>query len=194
MAFRVVLDACVLYPFTLRDTLLRFVELEAFDFVVSETIINEVVRNLVAVGAMTEGDAERLAGAITSAFPEAIVEKAAIDVLEPAMTNEPGDRHVLAAAIAGGAKLIVTHNLRHFPARALGPFGIEAQTPGVFLDYLFELAPGRAVAVVRQQSADMKRPPRSDAEILGMLDRSGATVFAEKVAALLGVVPAPRSQ
>ncbi len=184
----------MLYPFTLRDTLLRFAEVEAFDLIASEAILNEVVRNLVAVGAITERDAVRLAGAITSAFPEAIIDQAAIDVLEPAMTNDHGDRHVLAAAVTSGAKLIVTHNLRHFPARALAPFGIEAQTPGVFLDNLFELAPGRAVAVVRQQSADMKRPPRSVAEILGMLDRSGAPVFAAKVAAQLGVIPAPRPQ
>jgi hypothetical protein len=45
---------------------------------------------------------------------------------------DPGDRHVLAAAIRGRADVIVTRNLRDFPPDRLAPYGIEAQHPDTF--------------------------------------------------------------
>lgn len=36
------------------------------------------------------------------------------------------DRHVLAAAIRGGAQAIITANAKDFPAAALAPLGLEA--------------------------------------------------------------------
>jgi len=42
------------------------------------------------------------------AFPEACV--AGYEPLAANLTNDPGDRHVLAAAIAGEARVIVTTN------------------------------------------------------------------------------------
>jgi predicted nucleic acid-binding protein len=39
------------------------------------------------------------------------------------MTNDPGDRHVLAVAVHSGARIIVTFNLNDFPPIALAPFG-----------------------------------------------------------------------
>jgi len=46
------------------------------------------------------------------------------------------DRHVIAAAIKGGAQTIITANLADFPAAALGPLGLEAVHP-VFLKRLY---------------------------------------------------------
>jgi hypothetical protein len=40
---------------------------------------------------------------------------------------DPDDRHVLAAAIRAHAQVIVTANLRHFPAEYLSQFDIEAK-------------------------------------------------------------------
>jgi hypothetical protein len=39
------------------------------------------------------------------------------------------DRHILAAAIAGGAAVLITLNLRDFPVRALAPYGLRAVSP-----------------------------------------------------------------
>ncbi len=54
---------------------------------------------------------------------------------------DPGDRHVLAAAIRGGATLIVTSNERDFPAAALAAHNIEAIGPDRFLLRLLEQDP-----------------------------------------------------
>ncbi|WP_245503107.1 PIN domain-containing protein [Rhizobium ruizarguesonis] len=43
------------------------------------------------------------------------------------------DRHVLAAAIAGKASVIVTWNLKDFPRRDLRPYGITSKSPDDFL-------------------------------------------------------------
>lgn len=45
---------------------------------------------------------------------------------------DPGDRHVVAAAIECGATTIVTGNLRHFPDDRLAPLGITAVGPDEF--------------------------------------------------------------
>ena len=66
-----------------------------------------------------------------------------------ALTDE-GDRHVLAAAIAGRCDVIVTQNLRDFPAAVLTSFGIEAQHPDDFCCNHLNLAPGVFCDAVRR--------------------------------------------
>src|SRR5687767_9448716 len=119
--FKVVLDANVLYPFSLRDTLLRAAAEGLFQAYWSEQILDEVSRNLIQAG-MTKLQAERLRTAMEAAFPEARV--TAHEHLIPAMNNDQKDRHVVAAAVKVGAQVIVTSNLKDF--RNL-PAGIEAQ-------------------------------------------------------------------
>ena len=46
--FRGVLDACVLFPFSLRDTLLRAAAKDLYQLYWSEQILEEARRNLVA--------------------------------------------------------------------------------------------------------------------------------------------------
>ncbi|KXU35129.1 hypothetical protein AXK11_07180 [Cephaloticoccus primus] len=54
-------------------------------------------------------------------------------------TNDEKDRHVLACAIARGATVIVTYNLRDFGEKHLAPWRIRALHPQ---DYLLELHGG----------------------------------------------------
>ncbi len=58
--FRVVVDANVLFPFTLRDTILRAAARGYFQIYWSEQILEEARRNLVATGSTSEEQAERL--------------------------------------------------------------------------------------------------------------------------------------
>jgi predicted nucleic acid-binding protein len=104
MPFAAVLDANVLYPLPLRDTLLRIAETELYDPYWSERILDEVARNLIVDGRATEDQAARLVAAMDAAFDGAAVPEDAITRLEPAMTNDPKARHVLAAAVASEAQ------------------------------------------------------------------------------------------
>jgi hypothetical protein len=86
------------------------------------------------------------------------------------MENEPKDRHVLAAAVRGGATFIITHNLRDFPATALAKHQIVATTPDDFLLARFAEAPIGLLDVVIMQGARLRRP-RSIEETLAQLQR-----------------------
>lgn len=140
MIFSAVLDTNALYPFSLRDTLLRLAELELYTPLWSERILEEMRRNLVE-RQIADEQAERILSAMRGAFEEAEVDAGEIDRLEPAMTNDPKDRHVLAAAVAAGSELIVTFNLDDFPAEACEPLGVEAIHPDDFLIDLHDLSP-----------------------------------------------------
>lgn len=164
-----VLDACVLYPFSLRDTLLRLAERELYDAFWSGRILEEMAGNLVADGLMPPAGAHRLAQAMRAAFEEAEVPAAAVDQLEPAMANHPKDRHVLAAAVAAHAGVIVTANLKDFPRQACAPLGVEAVHPDDFLRGLLAQAPGTVVAALREQAGDLHNPPVTLDELLQML-------------------------
>ena len=106
MSFAVVFGRrpCIRKP--VRDTLLRLAELELYDPYWSERILDEVGRNLIADGRASERQEGALLDAMTG-VDSASVPAAAVDRLESAMTNDPKDRHVLAAAVACDAQAVV---------------------------------------------------------------------------------------
>jgi predicted nucleic acid-binding protein len=173
MAFVAVLDASVLYPLPLRDTLLRVAETGLYEPRWSEHILDEVRRNLIAKRGATDTQAGGLLDAMRRAFDTAAVSEGAIEHLEPAMTNDPKDRHVLATAIAANAQVIVTLNLKHFPPNACEAFGIEPLNPDAFLLDLHSLDPDSTFEVVERQAAALTRPSMTVEELL---DRLAATV------------------
>jgi predicted nucleic acid-binding protein len=180
--FKVVLDANVLFPFTLRDTLLRAAGQEYFQIYWSETILEETTRNLVATGTISPAQANRLRDAMTAAFPEAMVTD--FDHLIHAMPNQEKDRHVAAAAEKVGAQVIVTNNLRDFEAL---PEGLEAQSPDEFLSNLFDLDRDRMVSLIREQAKALPNPPRTLSELIAGLAKT-VPDFAAEVAEYAGIV------
>jgi len=162
--FRVVLDANVLFPFSLRDTLLRAAERGLFQLYWSQEILAEARRNLVASAQIREEQADRLFSMMADAFPEAMV--TGHEALVPVMKNDPKDRHVVAAAVKVGAQVIVTNNLRDFHDL---PEGVEVQSAGEFLCNLFDLAPDVMVDLLTAQAAALRKPARTLDELLAGL-------------------------
>jgi predicted nucleic acid-binding protein len=166
---RVVLDANVLYPASLRDLLLRCAEKELYRLQLSQDIWTEVVRNLVDAGRMTSAQAARLDAAIGAFLRRSDALVTGYEPLIPTLTNDPKDRHVLAVAIHAHAHIIVTVNLKHFPASALAPHGIVAQHSDAFLTHLHASHAEILTQIVREQVADLKNPPLSVADVLDTL-------------------------
>jgi predicted nucleic acid-binding protein len=133
-----VLDACVLVPAALRDTLLRLAETPRLYLPKwSDEILAEVERTLIGQLKKTPEQAAHLTAELKRAFPEALVRE--YKSVEPALTNHPKDRHVLAAAIRSSAQAIVTFNLKHFPVDGLRQYDVEPLHPDEFLVNQFYL-------------------------------------------------------
>jgi hypothetical protein len=90
------------------------------------------------------------------------------------MTNDPKDRHVLAAAIRGGAEVLVTENLRDFPPETVRPYGIAVISQDAFLLDQFDLRPADVLGALRRQASRYRREPRSVAALLTILGSPGS--------------------
>ncbi len=164
--FVVVLDANVLFPFSLRDTLLRAAAAGFYQVRWSSQILDEMTRNLISTGRMPEHKAQRLRAIMTREFPES--EVTGYEHLISAVKNHEKDRHVVAAAVKAGAQVITTSNLKDFTEL---PEGMEAQSPDVFLCNLFDLDPDGFIDLLREQADDLVNPRMTFEELLGRLAR-----------------------
>lgn len=161
-----ILDANVLYPLHLRNTLLGAAHKELFRPHWSARILDETTRNLIQQRLMEDHQAQTLTQRMRDIFPEALVED--YEHLIPSMPNDPKDRHVAAAAVHIGAELIITDNLRDF--RRL-PNGVDAKSPDAFLVDLLNVRPDALIAVLRAQARGYRKPPMTTARLLRSLGR-----------------------
>jgi hypothetical protein len=83
------------------------------------------------------------------------------------------DRHVLAAAIKCSAQVIVTDNVKDFPAAELAAWNIETKSPDDFILDLYDLHPGSVTACVQQIADSRNNPPDTIDDVLDQLANSG---------------------
>ncbi|MDG3008479.1 PIN domain-containing protein [Paludisphaera mucosa] len=181
MAPTVLYDACVLYPAPLRDLLMRLAMAKLFQARWTDEIHDEWTRSVAAdrPDLSTESLA-RCRRLMDEHVPDSLV--TGYESLIPGLSlPDPDDRHVLAAAIHGGAGHIVTFNLSDFPASVLGGYSIEAIHPDEFIVNLWGESPDAVLDAVSRQRASLKNPPRSAVELLATLEQCG---LAETVARL----------
>jgi predicted nucleic acid-binding protein len=181
--FSVVLGTCVLYPAHLRDALLRLAERGLYRCLWSADILGELHRNLVEDDIDAEA-VEHLIGEMRQAFPDAEVR--GHDSLIDALTCDPKDRHVLAAAVRADAGAIVTFNTTDFPDESVRRYDLEVLAPDAFMLNLLDLAPGTVLDELHRQAAANRREPRTLPNLLDALSRAGAAAFADEVRRRLG--------
>lgn len=186
--FTAVYDACVLYPAPLRDFLMWLGLSGRFRARWSAQIHDEWKRSLLKNRPdLTAEQLDRTSGLMDRAIPDALVVG-----YEPLVAGlalpDPDDRHVLAAAIRCHASVIVTFNEKDFPASVLGPIGLEAQHPDVFVENLFDLDEAAVVAAAQQQRQQLQNPPVDADRYLELLRRQGLTQTAKALLAFRTVL------
>jgi predicted nucleic acid-binding protein len=179
--FTVFYDANVLYPAQLRNLLMHLALTGLFRAKWSADVHEEWISALLEKRPdLTRDKLERTRALMDLHAVDALV-TGYEDLIPNLRLPDPRDRHVLAAAIRGQASVIVTLNLRDFPADAVGTFGIEAQHPDEFVLHLLDLAAGAVVAAAESHWKSLKNPPVTADEYLEALERQG---LARSVAAL----------
>ena len=169
-----VLDANVLYPQWLRDVLLTLAAMGYDDPVWSEQIINEMRRNV--LHDHPDIDPQHFDNvtltALRRAFPEAWTDVPATLVAQ--MDNAPGDRHVLATAVAASAQLVVTANTGDFHSPRFVTSGqIRIEDPATFLTAALEEHDDVMGAVLGHLAAN-RRGVETVSDVLDELSRNEA--------------------
>jgi len=164
-----VLDACVLYPTVLRQILLGTARAGLIEPLWSARILEEwrrtAERRAPGDGIFASGEMARM----RAAWPEG--EIAPDPAGEAALwLPDPGDIHVLATAIAGGAEAIITLNLKDFPARELVGHGITARHPDALLYAFWQDRPDDISAIV-ETTYEAARP-HTDLTLRALLKRA----------------------
>jgi len=164
--FVALFDACVLHPAPLRDLLLRLAATDLFRARWTDEIHEEWIRSVLAQRAdLTREQLNRTRKLMNDAVPDCLVTGYVGSIGQIALPD-PSDRHVLEAAIRCQAGVIVTYNVKHFPADVLDPHGVEVQHPDEFISHLFDLAPGAVCAAARDQRLALRKPSRTVPEML----------------------------
>jgi len=153
---KVLLDTCVLYPTVMREVLLGVAAQGLFLPLWSERILGEWRRAAVKLGPEGPAQAEAEIAMITMQWPKAQVRplNALLDRLWLPDTN---DVHVLAAAIAGHADVILTMNAKDFPRGILAEEGLSRADPDSFLLGMHASAPDAVTEVVSRVHAEANR-------------------------------------
>jgi predicted nucleic acid-binding protein len=174
--FVVIYDASVLYPSTLRDLLIRLAQTRLVQARWTEQILDEMFVALKRD--RPDLDPARLNR--TRALMGTAVRDWKVTGHEPLIDSlklpDPEDRHVLAAAIKAGAQVVVTANLRDFPAADLAPWNVEAQSPDEFVRDQISLDRPTVYAAVQQIADSWRNPPGSVDDVLDRLERNGLPI------------------
>lgn len=178
------LDANI-FPHTwLTDVLLTFADHHLFDPQFSDDVLEEARRAFVDDLGHDPTWVDRYLAAIRNIKPYYLIPS------KPELTDEvvlpdPDDRHVAAAAHNGDADVIVTFNLKDFPANQLAKIGLAARHPDMFLVSLAESQPEQAVKAMQELVSSKKHPPRTMREELERLEASGMPEFSRTMCGLL---------
>jgi predicted nucleic acid-binding protein len=170
--FAALLDASVLYPMYLRDSLLRVAEQELYRPLWSPQILGEVSDALEQNAGLAPEVVDALLALIREHFPDAEI-KSYEELIPSLRLPDPDDRHVLAAAIKGNAEVLITANIRDFPESIEEEFGVAVQSPDVFLLERLSEDPERVVRALQDQVQPYTNPSMSVDDLLDLLGLPG---------------------
>ena len=175
--FAAVLDTCVLWPSLQRDLLLSLAAERTFRPLWSSAILDELMHHeaekLTRRG-WERDDADAVAARLITrmalAFDDATV--TGWEAREGSFgLPDPDDEHVVAAAVIGRAEVIITANLKYFPAARLPP-GLHAISPAQLVRDTVrqDLAAASRAAMEICRRSGRHGPPLTPATLLEALE------------------------
>lgn len=180
--FTALLDACVIFPVAVVDSLLSAAQIGLYAPKWTTEIEAEWMRNLEEKTGRQAGRFHARRDAMRDACPDWEVPEAAWRRLVPCLQlPDTSDVHVLAAAIAGHADCIITMNLRDFPEQVLAPFGIEAIHPDEFLIAQMDLDHLGMLAAFKRQRERLRRPEMVPEAFADAMARNGLVATAQRL-------------
>lgn len=173
MPLRVIYDANILYPNTLRDILIRVAQEGLAQARWTEKILDEMQHALIRNRPDIAPDKLlRLRELMIASVRDCLVDGYE-PLIEALSLPDKDDRHVLAAAITCRANTIVTFNLKDFPTECLAPFGIEAWSPDEFLLEVIDRNAKRVWGALQRIADSRRNPPETIEDVLAQLEQSG---------------------
>lgn len=164
-----VVDANVLYSIELTDLFLTLATHRLVRVHWSETILNEVRRNLAIRPDLTDVAIDYRIERMNLAIPDAFHGQPPDELVESMPVNAK-DRHVLALAVQVEADCVVTFDLGDFPTTMCEPYGVEPLHPDDVLDALAVDEPNRVAAALTEMAARRRRPPMTPTILLDRLE------------------------
>lgn len=182
---RVLLDACVLYPTVMREILLGAAGEGLYEPLWSERLLEEWARAAARLGPAGEAVARGEIAALRAGWPRAIV--TGTEGLERRLwLPDPDDVHVLAAAVAGSADVILTMNAKDFPRSVLAEEGLQRLDPDQFLAGLAESHPEAMARIVGQSVALASRLSGEEWTARSLLKKARLTRFGKTLERVSG--------
>ena len=180
-------DANALYPPALRYLLIELADAGIIRLHWSPEVLAELTRAILRVRPAT--DPVRLANQIAhldKALPTASVAPSPAAATLPRLPD-PKDDHVLASAWEAGCSILLTFNLRDFPASSLGTVDppIVPVHPDAFLLRLLTTEAAVVLPIIDRLRRSLTRPPLSAAGYTDNLARAGLLQSAELLKHLL---------
>jgi len=176
---RAVLDACVLYPTTLRGILLGAAKHDLITPIWSERLLEEWAR----AAARTHGDHGDMISRgeialLQAQWPAALTEGETAHVDLPNLPD-PDDAHVVLTALSAAADTIITFNLRDFPTRKLSPLGIAPRHPDAVLTELFGSHPAVISEICAKAFDEISQFPEAPKTQRTLLKKAGVPRLAK---------------
>jgi hypothetical protein len=174
------IDACVLAGALKRHLLLTLAEADFFRIRWSRPVLDETqaaIRDIVSKKGDPDptGAALRARGAMERAFEDATVDDFDDFLALSGWLPDQTDAHVLAAALKTKADVLVTDNVKHFPAERLAAFGLDVRSADAFIADTAMLDEGRAVPAIRQMREEFHRPHLTAGKLLLRMEAVGLT-------------------
>lgn len=177
----VIFDACILYPFHLRNIIVQAAVDRLVEARWTDRIHDEWMRNLAAnVPTMPIERLQITRCLMNAVLPDAMVARYE-DHIPTVKLPDPGDRHVVAAAIATGAAIILTWNVRDFPTAELKKHGLHCQTPDTFLADLYDKVPALTIASLANARRNLNKSRVSRAEFIEILEGQKLAITARRL-------------